>query len=314
MAEKFFQLNIFTQCKKYHVPLWRCPQFLFVAMGFVIIISSVAFYVIGERYVAEPKAVALVVLLMATTLLVIAFVITRSFEDLAEANRMKAEFVNIVSHQLRTPLTNLRWAIQSLLSEGITIASKDQGIDYFDIIKENGARMERLIDDLLTITRLRDGKMESKKTKFSLQSLTAEVISENKPLVNASDIQIELRSPKRLPDVFASYPLTKIVIENLVGNAINYSKGGGKIFIELKAPAKRVRFQVKDQGIGISNEDQKYIFEKFFRARNAIKEEVYGTGLGLFIVKLILDGMKGKVGFTSKEGKGTTFYFTLPTE
>jgi signal transduction histidine kinase len=313
MSENFFQLNIFSQCRKYHIPLWQCPQFLFVVMGLVIMVSSVVVYVIGEHYVTDPRLVAFVVLAVSTIFLIIAFIITRSFEDLAEANRMKAEFVNIVSHQLRAPLTNLRWAVQFLLSEEFTASNKDQNIEYFDIIKENSARMEGLIDDLLTITRLREGKMDNKKAKISLIALTEEVISEHKSIADASNIQLELKASKDLPDVFVSHPLIKIVVENLISNALNYSKGGDKILIELKALDKQIKFQIKDEGIGIPIEDQKRIFQKFFRARNAIRAEVYGTGLGLFIVKLILDGMNGKVWFTSKKDKGSTFYFSLPT-
>jgi signal transduction histidine kinase len=313
MAGKFFQFNIFAQCKKYNIPLWQCPQFLFVVMGLVIIVASIAFYAIGERYVADPRLVAFVVLIVSMTLLVIAFVITRSFEDLAEANRMKSEFVNIVSHQLRAPLTNLRWATQFLTSVEFVNSIKGEHAEYFDIIKENSARMENLIDDLLTITRLREGKLDTKRMKFSLAHLTKEIISEYKSIAVASNIDIELIAPDDLPQVLASYPLTKIIIENLIGNAISYSRGGKKVAIKLAETAGKVEFQIKDQGMGIPAEDQKYIFEKFFRAKNAVQAEVYGTGLGLFIVKLILDSMGGRVWFVSKEGQGSIFYFTLPT-
>jgi len=305
-------LNIFAQCKKYGIPLWQCPQFLFVVMGLLIIVSSVSFYLIGERYIADPRIVALVVLIVSITFLIIAFIITHSFENLAEANRMKTEFVNIVSHQLRTPLTNLRWATQFLSSTEFGGTSQSQKEEYYDIIKENSARMEQLIDDLLTITRLKQDKIDRKKTKFSLNSLVKEVISEYSRFARASNLKIEFKSPPKLPSVFASYPLIKIVVENLINNAIHYSRGG-KIFIELKSlPPKRVVFKIKDEGIGIPSEDQKYIFQKFFRAKNATKTEVYGTGLGLFIVKLILDSMDGKVWFVSKENQGSTFYFSLP--
>ncbi|MCX6737964.1 MAG: HAMP domain-containing sensor histidine kinase [Candidatus Parcubacteria bacterium] len=317
MASKFFQFNIFAQCKKYQVPLWQCPQFLFLVMGIIIIVASVSFYVIGEHYVSDPRVVALVVIVVSITLLVIAFTITRSFEDLAEANRMKAEFVNIVSHQLRAPLTNLRWATQFLLSEEFSTVAKNLSTgkesEYFDIIKENSTRMEQLIDDLLTITRLEEGRADSKKTKFSLAGLTRGVIEEYKTFLSASNTSIELKEETNIPLVSASYPLIKIVTENLIGNAINYSRNGGKVIVEIKLSFPKVEFKIIDQGIGIPFEDQKYIFEKFFRAKNAVKEEDYGTGLGLYITKLILDGMGGKIWFKSQQDKGTTFFFTLPT-
>jgi len=312
MDKKFFQLNIFSQCKKYRIPLWQCPQFLFVVMSIVIMISSITFYIIGEHYVTDPRIIAFAVLAVSIILLIIAFIITRSFENLAEANRMKTEFVNIVSHQLRAPLTNLRWATQLLLSKDFNASEKEQNIEYFDIIKKNSARMENLIDDLLTITRLREGRAGNKKSKVSLMTITKEVVSERESAVKASKIQLELKPSEELPDVFVSHPLIRIVIENLIDNAIKYSKGGGNIFIEIKALDKRVKFQIEDHGIGIPPEDQKRVFQKFFRARNASRAEIYGTGLGLFIIKLILNKMNGKVWFVSKKDKGSTFYFTLP--
>jgi signal transduction histidine kinase len=318
MANKFLQFNIFAQCKKYQVPLWQCPQFLFLVMGVVIIVASISFYAIGEHYISDPRIVALVVIAVAVTLLVIAFTITRSFEDLAEANRMKAEFVNIVSHQLRAPLTNLRWATQFLLSEEFSTIAKTlstgKEAEYFDIIRENSTRMEQLVDDLLTITRLKDGRADTKKTKFSLAGITKGVIEEYKSFLLASNVSIELIEEKNVPLVYASYPLIKIAIENVISNAINYSKSGGKIVVEIKLLQKKVEFKVIDQGIGIPTEDQKYIFEKFFRAKNAVREEVYGTGLGLYIAKLIIDEMKGKIWFKSQQDKGSTFFIALSTK
>ncbi|MBU3918469.1 HAMP domain-containing histidine kinase [Patescibacteria group bacterium] len=312
MAFNLSQINIFAQCRKYKIPLWQCPQFLFTIMGLFIMVASVVFYAIGERYIFDPRMVALVVILVAMMLLVIAFIITHSFENLAEANRMKTEFVNIVSHQLRAPLTNLRWATQFLLSKEFQDSDQAEKTDYFDIIRENGNRMEGLIDDLLTITRLKDGKLDSKKASFVLEDLVKEVINEHKHFLEANNMKVEFSSPEDLPNVFASYPLTKIVLENLIGNAIHYSQGSKKIEIILKCQKDRVVFTIKDKGMGIPKEDQKYIFEKFFRARNAVYAEVNGTGLGLFIVKLILDGTNGKIWFVSQEGKGSIFNFSLP--
>ncbi|PIS34540.1 MAG: hypothetical protein COT37_02135 [Parcubacteria group bacterium CG08_land_8_20_14_0_20_43_9] len=317
MDNILFQFNIFAQCRKYQVPLGQCPQFLFLVMGIIIIVASVSFYAIGERYVSDPRIVALVILVVSITLLVIAFTITRSFEDLAEANRMKAEFVNIVSHQLRAPLTNLRWATQFLSSGEFSTVAKTLATgkesEYFEIIKDNSHRMEQLIDDLLTITRLKEGRADTKKTKFSLAGVVRGVIDEARPFMKASNISIELKEEKNTPLVFSSYPLTKIVVENFVNNAINYSKRGGKVAIEIRPLPKRVEFRITDNGIGIPAGDQKYIFEKFFRAKNADKASIYGTGLGLFIAKLVIDEMKGKIWFKSRENQGTTFYFTLPT-
>ncbi len=307
------KLNPFGQCKEYEIPLRQCPQFLFFVMGIFIAFSSIVFYFIGENYITDPRIVALAVLAIAGIFSIIAFVVTSSFQNLAEANRIKTEFVNIVSHQLRAPLTNLRWATEFLLSNDLEKADVKERNSYFDIIKENGNRMENLIDDLLTITRLRNGKMNTHKTNFLLEDLTKEVIVDNRRFLEASNVEIKLSSSKNLPRVFASRSLIKIVTENLISNAIRYSHSKGKILVHIRPKGNQVLFEIKDQGIGIPAEDQKYLFQKFFRAKNAVHAEIYGTGLGLFIVNLILKSMKGKVWFKSQEGKGSTFYFTLPT-
>jgi RsiW-degrading membrane proteinase PrsW (M82 family) len=98
------QLNIISQCRQYGLPLWQCPQFLFIVLGIVIIVATLASYLIGARFINEPELVALIVLIVTAFLLIISFVITKSFERMAQASRMKSEFINIVSHQLRSPV------------------------------------------------------------------------------------------------------------------------------------------------------------------------------------------------------------------
>jgi signal transduction histidine kinase len=105
------QLNIVGNCRKYGLPVWQCPQFLFLVMGLVIILTSVISYLVGARYIAQPETVVLIVLVLAVFLFIVGFIITRSFEKLAEASRMKSEFINIVSHQMRSPLTNIKRSI-----------------------------------------------------------------------------------------------------------------------------------------------------------------------------------------------------------
>ena len=115
----FSHLNIYAQCKDSGLTLWQCPQFLFIVMGLIIIISSFALYIIGNRYIAEPEIVAFIVRALNMILVVIAFLITKNFERLAEVSKLKSEFISITSHKLRSPLTNLRWIIDSLsLNDG----------------------------------------------------------------------------------------------------------------------------------------------------------------------------------------------------
>jgi len=305
------QFDIPGQCKKYGISVWQHPQFLFLVMGVIIIISTLVTYTIGTKYISDPYLVALIVLILAVVLFVIATIITQSFERLAEASRMKSEFVSIVSHQLRSPLSNLKWAIELLMSGKISPISEKE-LEYFKILKENSDRMRDLISDLLIVLRIETAKLLTKNSEFSLAELVEELIKFSNPFIQASNIKLTSKLDKSLPKVFADPSQIRLVVENLLDNAIKYVKGGGNVSISLKNEKKQVFFEIKDNGVGIPKDDQKFIFQKFFRSGNALKHQTQGSGLGLYIAKSIIDKYGGKIGFKSEENKGSTFWFTLP--
>jgi signal transduction histidine kinase len=307
----FEQLNIPKQCKKYGLSLWQCPSFLFLIMGIIIALVSVLSYLIGTRYVTEPRIVALIVLIISAILLILATIITNSFEKLAEANRMKSEFISIVSHQLRAPLSNLAWAIELLMS-GRLGKIEEQQVEYFKILKENSDRMKDLVKDLLIVSRIESARLFLKREEFSLEELVREIIKEFEPFAKASNCEIEFFVEENLPKIYGDRYQIRQVIENLLDNAIRYTKGKGKVKVRIKKEKKFVRFEIEDNGVGIPKEDQKFIFQKFFRASNVLKYKTQGTGLGLYISKAIIERSGGKIGFKSQEGVGSTFWFKLP--
>lgn len=304
----YYQLNIPAQCRKYKVPLWQCPQFLFLVMGFVIICTAIAAYLIGIRFIEDPQIIALIVLGVSGVLFIFAYTINVSFERITETNRMKTEFVRIVSHQLRSPVTNLSWAIDSLLAGDVGRIREDQ-LEYFKILKENSFRMKELIKDLLLTSRVEEGTLPIQKEEVSLQEIVKSLILESSPFARASNLEIEFNSEQNLPKVFTDPQQIKVVIENLLDNAIRYSGKKGKIKIFLNKKEENIKFKIQDNGVGIFQEDQKYIFQKFFRSKTKDKG---GSGLGLFITKSIVEKLGGKIWFESEEGVRTAFYFTLP--
>lgn len=311
LKEIFEQLNIPVQCKKYGLPIWQCPHFLFLVMGIIIIGSTLTVYAIGGRYVEDPQVVALIVLLVTAILFTIAVIITRSFERLAEANRMKSEFISVVSHQLRSPLSNLRWVIE-LLTSGRVNGVSEKHLEYFKILKENSARMRELVSDLLIVSRIETANLSLKKKEISLEDLVRKIIEELESFAKASNVKVEFRTQENLPKVLADPSQIRLVIENLLDNAIRYIKEKGKAEIKLEKIDKDCRFEIKDTGVGIPKEDQKYIFQKFFRSENVMRYQTQGSGLGLYITKSIVKRSGGKIGFKSQEGIGSTFWFTLP--
>ncbi len=315
----FFQFNVIAQCRRYGIPPWQCPQFLFLVMGIVIIVTVLATFFAGAYFIENPELVALMTLGLALILFVIATVITKSFDRLAEANRMKSEFVNIVSHQLRSPITNLKWTVDILMSKNNK--TREQMAEYFKRLKDSSVRMGELVNDLITVSRIQEGTLPLKREEFSLEDTIKKLIQEFKSFAQSSGVEIKVNFEENLPEIIGDPLRIKSAVENLLNNAIRYgfekNKGQSpekdrKIEIRLFKKDKKLYFEIKDNGMGIPEQDQKYIFKKFFRAANALKHQAKGSGLGLYITKSIIEKSKGKIGFESEENKGSTFWFTLP--
>lgn len=313
------QLNIIEQCKKTGLPLHQCPQLVFMIMGIVIIGTMLFTYAIGTKWVDDPETVALIISIITTILLMLSFAITQSFERIAEASRMKTEFINIVSHQLRSPLTNLKWATDFLKSE-TSKKLNDSESEYFTVLEENCARMNQLVNDLLTVSRIEQKQLKENKETVSLPELLKSIVDGTNAFAIASNVKVKTKINEKIPEISCTSSHVKTVFENLINNAIRYcsindsgdKKHQGLVEIQLDIKNNKIYFEIKDNGVGIPAKDQKFIFTKFFRAKNILKHQTQGSGLGLFIVKAIIGRMGGKVGFMSQTNKGATFWFTLP--
>ncbi len=240
--------------------------------------------------------------------LVILHDITR--EKLIE--KMKTEFVSIAAHQLRTPLSAIKWTLKMLLDGDlgkITIEQKE----FIKKTYQSNERMIGLINDLLNVSRIEEGRYLYKPILCNIIEIIQSVIDSLKQEIVRKKIIFKFKKPKeKLPQVKADKEKIKLAIQNLTENAIKYTKPGGKITIFLRHSKKKIEFEEKDTGVGIPKDQYSRIFTKFFRASNAIKMETEGSGLGLYIVKNIINAHGGKIWFKSKLGKGTSFFFELP--
>ncbi|MDP6704283.1 MAG: HAMP domain-containing sensor histidine kinase [archaeon] len=310
------ELNIAGQCKQYGVPMWQCPQLLFPLMGVVIIIVLISTYAIGTRIIQDLYLINFILLLLAALLVTMAFLISQAFESLAEANRLKSEFVGIVSHQLRAPLSNFQWGVEYLMSGKAGTIEKKQ-VSYFEILKENSARMQNLVNDLVQVSRIEQGTFFLEPTPFSLEDMVAEAVKEFQFYAKAANVKLEVQTKKNAKKAFADPLFIQQVVQNLVDNAIRYTKksstGNRAIQIQVVPQKDTIMFEISDNGVGIPLRDKELIFQRFFRSQNAMRHETEGTGLGLYIAKTIIKESKGDIGFTSQENKGSTFWFTIPT-
>lgn len=284
-------------------------MFLFLMMGLVTVVAMIATHLITVRY-ADPEIVVISVTSVAILIFSVGTLIVRSFEKVANVSQMKTEFVSIVSHQLRSPLTALKWSLNLLSSKETSLGLKER--EYIEIIREGNERMIKLVNDLLNVTRIEQGRLIYNKENFDIVKLTRSLINEVTSFAEANNVEIKLHGDETPIYIDADKQYITMVLVNLIDNAIRYIPKNGKVDILSVKDHKHVIVKVKDNGVGIPGGEQKNIFHKFFRSSSVMRHRTEGTGLGLFLAKAFIEAHKGKIGFTSKEGKGTTFWFKLP--
>jgi PAS domain S-box-containing protein len=225
--------------------------------------------------------------------------------------RMKTEFVSISAHQLRTPLSAIKWTLKMFLDGDLGELTKEQR-EFLEKTYQSNERMINLINDLLNVTRIEEGRYLYRPVLADIVPICQSVIDSYREEIEKKKLKFEFKKPKELPKVRVDIEKISLAIQNLLENAILYNLPGGKVEISLKLKENKIEFSIKDTGIGIPKDQQKRVFTKFFRAPNAMRMETEGSGLGLFITKNIIEAHGGEIWFESEEGKGTTFYFTLP--
>ncbi|MFA4833360.1 MAG: ATP-binding protein [Patescibacteria group bacterium] len=228
-------------------------------------------------------------------------------------DRMKSEFIMIAGHQLRTPLSAIKWAFELLLKGGFgKIEPKQkkvlgQCVDYNE-------KLIKMVDDLLDIFSIEQGKYYYQFVKTDLGGLLEEASKRYEEMAAERGIKFNLTIEKNLPEVKIDPYKIKLVLVSLIENAVTYTDKGGEVNIDCRIKDGKIFMAIKDTGIGISKESQSQIFTKFFRGANALSFQPEGNGLGLFVAKNIVEYHEGKIWFTSEVDKGTTFYVELPLD
>ena len=262
-----------------------------------------------------------------------------------QVEQMKSDFVSAVSHELRTPLTSIREAI-ALMVEEITGPVNDKQRRCLDVALSDVDRLTRIINDLLSLSRIESGKVKIKRLSVSVSEVVKHVADSLMPQAKKGGIEIVSDIPKELPKIFADPDQMIQVFNNLIGNALKFTSEGGQIIVTATRDEGRgtkdegrgtkdegrgtreegqrtnrpsslvlrpsVCISVADTGVGISKEDQKKLFQKFSQLDSGLTRKPGGTGLGLVIVKEIVEKHQGRIWISSDKGKGATFSFTIP--
>lgn len=228
--------------------------------------------------------------------------------------QLKSEFVSITAHQLRTPLSAIKWTLKMLLDGDIGKITEEQK-DLLSKTYQSNERMIKLINDLLNIARIEEGRFLYKLQKQDIIEIIEKINFLFGETIQKKKIKFNFEKPKeQIPELKIDSEKIELAIQNLIDNAVQYTSIGGQVEVIVKylKDKKSILIQIKDTGIGIPKEQQKRVFSRFFRGENAIRKETKGTGLGLFIAKNIIESHGGKIWFESEQDKGTSFYFTLP--
>lgn len=290
---------------------------MFIVIGIINVVAMAVTYFLSKEY-DKPEFLVVAESVVVACIFAIGKYIIGQFEEIDTLNKLKTEFVSVASHQLRTPLSAIRWETELMLSKldrGLN-SKQRKSIGTINLL---ATRMTRLVNDLLDVTRIDQGRLILKREKVDVAAIVAEISEEFLPLVKEKKLKVILQNGSgnkankhKAFNVLSDQEKLRLVVENLFSNAIKYTGAYGRIEIELCKKRGFVVFNIRDNGAGIPAEQQDQVFSKFFRSDNIVKYQTEGTGLGLYIAKNIIEQSGGRMWFRSREQTGSVFSFSLP--
>ena len=234
-------------------------------------------------------------------------------DNLEVLDKAKGDFVSLASHQLRTPLTSVKWYAEELLEPGLHL-SKAKQKQYLGQLHASNERMIELVNALLTVSKIDVGKLPAKAEPVELHEALEQVITDLATRLRDKDIELVKKVDAKLAPVVIDRAWMRLILQDLLSNAIKYSHPKQQVEISIQQQPEHILIQVTDNGFGIPAAQQGKIFTKFFRADNAQKQGSDGSGLGMYITKAMVERAGGTIWFESHENQGTSFYVKLPVK
>jgi signal transduction histidine kinase len=226
-------------------------------------------------------------------------------------SRLKSDFVANVSHELKTPLALVRLFAETL--ELGRVPNEDKARQYYRVINKESQRLTQLINNILDFSRIEAGRKEYRFVTTNVAKVVADVVDSYRFHIEQQGFDLQVRVAEDLPEVEADPEALGQAVLNLLNNAIKYSRDSKSIVVDVRRDESRVLISVADQGIGIPKGEHKKIFEKFYRGEDSLVHETKGSGLGLPLVRHILEAHGGSVEVDSAPGRGSTFTLVVPS-
>jgi two-component system phosphate regulon sensor histidine kinase PhoR len=236
-----------------------------------------------------------------------ALIVIRDITEQAKLNEMKSDFINRASHELRTPLTTAM-LMTELIQEGGTPEELEE---YWHTLKSELNRQKILIDRLLIAGRLESGMMKLEIAPLDIIPVLQESLVAIKPIANKGKVSLNLAAPGGPMQVIGDKSGLQQVFINLINNAVKFSRQGGSVHVNVTEDEGNVRIEITDSGVGIPEQAIAHLFERFYRAKNVTIAEIPGSGIGLYIVKSIVEELGGTIQVNSVLNQGTTFTVSL---
>ena len=266
-----------------------------------------------EDFLVSRRGIYFYMFILIAGILVFGLILTiRSFTREMELSRMKSDFVSTVSHEFKSPLTSIR-QIAEMLHAG-RVPSEERRQKYYDVLLEQSERLSLLTENVLSFAKMEEGKREFVFEQADIKTLLMKIVSTIQDRVRHDGFEIEAKIEKSLLPIMADVSALTQAVNNLIDNAVKYSGDSKKVIVRAYNDEQRVVIAVRDFGVGIKKEEKSKVFDRFYRGGDELTRTVKGSGLGLTLVKQIVEAHKGSIQLESEPGKGSVFSMKLPID